>query len=50
MKTIVLTTVLGALIAVSTGAQAAQFVTDPLLLDFASSGQVINPHGYGAGR
>lgn len=50
MKAIALTTVLGALIIASTGAQAAQFVTDPLLLDFAASGQVINPHGYDAGR
>jgi len=51
MKTIILTTIVSAFIAVSGTAQAAQFTTDPLLLDLASTGQVVNPHGiFGSGN
>lgn len=50
MKTIILTTVLGAFIAVAGSAQAAQFVSDPLVKDFAASGQIITPHGIWTGR
>ena len=50
MKTIILTTLIGAFIATAGAAQAAGFITDPLLKDFAASGQIINPHGYAGGR
>ncbi len=50
MKTIILTSVLATLIAASSSAQASHFVTDSLLLDLASTGQVVNPLGYDAGR
>ena len=50
MKTIILTTVVSAFIAVSGAAQAAQVWTDPLLLDFSSTGQILNPHGIFGGE
>ncbi len=50
MKTIVLATAVGAFIALTGSANATQFVSDPLLKDFASTGQVVNPHGFAGGR
>ena len=50
MKTLVLATAASALMALSSAAFADQFVTDPLLKDFASSGQIISTHGYSGGR
>ncbi len=50
MKTFFLTALMTTFIASAGAAQAAQFVSDPLLQDLAQSGQVINPHGFSAGR
>ena len=50
MKKIVLATAITAFVALSGAAHATQFTTDALLKDLASTGQVVNPHGYAGGR
>ncbi len=50
MKAIILTTLIGAFIAAAGSAQAAQYVSDPLILDLATNGQIVSPHGIWAGR
>ena len=50
MKTFLLTAILGALVASTAAVQAAEYITDPLLLELAQNGQIVTPHGVFSGR
>ena len=45
MKALILAAAAGAIISLSNAAHAGEYFTDPLLMDFAKTGQIISPMG-----